>query len=190
MSKQIKIGVYIPSDTQLLDLACVDVFYMMSKEYISILPMVPKHMAAIAPSVSISYITVGAADKKDPIVQLTSFVNIVASHDISHPDVQPGKMDIILVPGPDPNAKFSEEVTDFLKKHAECPTTDILSVCTGIYLCGEAGILKGRTACGPRGLQDDLAKRYSGVKLVGTKYRWIQDGNFWSSGEWIYPSAL
>jgi transcriptional regulator GlxA family with amidase domain len=186
-SKVVKIGVFVPNEVQLLDLACIDVFSMMSKEYLSLLDLIPSHVAALAPSVAIYYITVpGKA-----VVPLTAGVKIVPTHDITHADVQPGMLDIILVPGPDPRASRDREVTDFLRRHAETPTTDVLSVCTGIYVCAEAGILAGKTACGPRGLQDDIKKRYPGVKsLVGDKYRWIQDGNLWSSGELFTPILL
>ncbi|KJZ77859.1 hypothetical protein HIM_02496 [Hirsutella minnesotensis 3608] len=45
-----------------------------------------------------------------------------------------------------------------------------------------AGIANGRLASGPRGFQDTLRKRFPEMKLAGDKYRWVRDGNFWSSG--------
>jgi hypothetical protein len=55
---------------------------------------------------------------------------------------------------------------------------------TGIFLCGEAGLLKGRQVCGPRAVQDIIKTKY-GKDIVqrGHELRWVQDGNFWSSGE-------
>lgn len=52
------IGVFIPSASaaQLLDTACVDVFAISSYQYLSQLPMVPKHLSSLAPEVDISYI--------------------------------------------------------------------------------------------------------------------------------------
>ncbi|KAI0810526.1 hypothetical protein GGR55DRAFT_112123 [Xylaria sp. FL0064] len=172
----VKIGVYIRNGSQLLDLACIDVFHMMSKEYLSILPMLPKHIPDLAPSVEILYIT--APELKSETVPLTASLNVRATHDIRDAEVQPGKLDIMLVPGPDPSDSWEKPILDFLKAHSECQTTDVLSVCTGIYLCGAAGLLDGRTACGPRGLQDDIKKKHPTAKLVGEKYRWVQDGNF------------
>ncbi|KAI3335069.1 ThiJ/PfpI family protein [Ustulina deusta] len=181
MSKSpVKIGVFVPSGSQLLDLACIDVFHMMSKEYLSVLPMIPKHIVDIAPSVDIFYIT--SPESKPATVLLTANLNIRATHDITDAEVQPGKLDIVLVPGPDPAASWEKPILDFLHAHSQCPATDVLSVCTGIFLCGAAGLLEGRTACGPRGLQDAIRTRHPTAKLVGEKYRWIQDGNFWSSG--------
>ncbi|KAI0967522.1 ThiJ/PfpI family protein [Xylaria arbuscula] len=181
MSKSpVKIGVYVPGGVQLLDLACIDVFHMMSKEYLSVIPMLPKHIPALAPSVEIVYIT--SPEFKPATVPLSANLNVRATHDITDAEVQPGKLDIVLVPGPDPSATWEKPILDFLKAHSKNLITDVLSVCTAIYICGAAGLLDGRTACGPRGLQDDVRKKYPTAKLVGEKYRWIQDGNFWSSG--------
>ncbi|KAK5627173.1 hypothetical protein RRF57_002888 [Xylaria bambusicola] len=182
-SSPVKIGVFVPGECQLLDLACVDVFCMMSKEYLSVLPMLPKHITDIAPSVEIFYITSPEAKTKAETILLTANLNIRATHDITDAEVQPGKLDVVLVPGPDPSASWEKPIIDFLQAHSRCETTDVLSVCTGIFLCGAAGLLDGRTACGPRGLQDVIQKKHPTVKLVGEKYRWIQDGNFWSSGK-------
>lgn len=97
------------------------------------------------------------------------------------------------MPGPDPITKYDnlKDATDWLAAHAARPETDILSVCTGVYLCGAAGLLKkGTKACGPRGLQGDLAKRFEGVQWLGEELRWVKDGNFWSSGGFFFSSLL
>jgi putative intracellular protease/amidase len=201
-TKVIKIGVFVPGDAQLLDLACVDVFHMMSREYLSLLPMLPAHIPALAPSVEIYYITSDPKNnnntaateddktetegKKDIMIPLTSNLTIKSTHVITSPEVAPGKLNILLVPGPDPSSTFDEATLKFLRSHAEAANhgTDILSVCTGIFLCGAAGLLdNGRTACGPRGIQDIIKKKHPGVKLVGEKLRWVKDGNLWTSGE-------
>lgn len=187
-SSPVKIGVFIPTDAQLLDTACIDVLAMMSKEYLSLLADIPKHIVDIAPNVTIYYITTKG---NGSIIPLTAGMRIQATHDLSHPDVQPGKLDILLVPGPDPSGSWDEQTLQFLRDHCECVRTDILSVCTGIFVCGAAGIIDGRTVCGPRGLQDQLKKKHPSAKFVGEKYRWFQDGNFWSSGGFSYlPSFL
>jgi transcriptional regulator GlxA family with amidase domain len=119
---------------------------------------------------------------------MTSAARLASTHHLSDAAVQPGQLDIVLVPGPDPTTDWAKhpEATDWLAAHAAQPKTDILSVCTGIYLCGAAGLLKGRKACGPRGLQGDLAKRFEGVQWVGEELRWVRDGNVWSSGEFFF----
>jgi transcriptional regulator GlxA family with amidase domain len=119
---------------------------------------------------------------------MTSAARLASTHHLSDAAVQPGQLDVVLVPGPDPTTDWAKhpEATDWLAAHAAQPKTDILSVCTGIYLCGAAGLLKGRKACGPRGLQADLAKRFEGVQWVGEELRWVRDGNVWSSGKFFF----
>ena len=170
-------GVFVPGNTQLLDLAAVDILGMASKEYFQSITFIPQRIHDLAPNVSISYIAPGKT------IPMTSDGVLRATHDLSHPDVQPGKLDVLLVPGPDPEASFDKEALRFLRLHAEAPETDVLSVCTGVLICAAAGITKGKKVCGPRGMQGELRKKYPGTKFVGEEYRWIQDGNLWSSGE-------
>ena len=52
--KTIRIGVFIPADCQLLDMACIDIFGTMSHEYFSMLgDMAPAPIVNLAPSVQI-----------------------------------------------------------------------------------------------------------------------------------------
>lgn len=178
-SKQVKVGAFVPSNTQLLDLAAVDILGMASKEYLKLIPFLPQKLRDIAPSVSIFYIAPGKT------IPMTSDATMQATHDLSHPDVEPGKLDVVLIPGPEPDASWDKETFEFLRGHAGTPETDILAICTGTMLVAASGIADGRMLCGPRGLQDDLKKMYTGPKFVGETYRWIQDGNLWSSGELV-----
>ncbi|KAF4996464.1 hypothetical protein FDECE_12437 [Fusarium decemcellulare] len=177
-SKQLRIGVFIPSGAQFLDVATVDVLASMSKEYLGYLPMLPAHIGDMAPSTKITYIT---SPTLFPDVPLTADLSIRATHTFEDQDVAPGQLDIVVVPGPAPTAEFEEGATKWLRDQFNTEGVDVLSVCTGILLCGAAGILKGKTASGPRGLQDVVLKRHPEVKLVGEKYRWVQDGNLWSN---------
>lgn len=174
--KQVKVGVFVPNDTMILDTAAVDLLGMGSKEYTSEIPFLPAHISSIAPSLSFAYIAPGK------LIPMTPSAKLQATHDLSHPDVQPGKLDILLVPGVAPDAEFVEEALAFLRGHAEAGT-DVLSICTGILICAAAGITDGKRACGPRGMQDVLRKRFPGANFVGEEYRWVQDGNIWTSGE-------
>ncbi|KAM5356036.1 hypothetical protein ACJ41O_002682 [Fusarium nematophilum] len=178
-SKQLHIGVFIPSGAQFLDVATVDVLASMSKEYLGQLPMLPAHIGTLAPSTKISYIT---SPKLFPDVPLTAELTVRATHTWEDEAVAPGELDIVVVPGPDPTASFEEGATKWLRDQFNVKGVDVLSVCTGVFLCGAAGILEGKTVSGPRGLQDELVRRHPGVKLVGDKCRWVQDGNLWSSG--------
>ncbi|KAL1884305.1 hypothetical protein VTK73DRAFT_3289 [Phialemonium thermophilum] len=176
----VRIGVFLPSGAQVLDTACVDIFGMMSIDYLGPIEGIPEPIKALAPRVTIAYI--GSGDEDQKLIPMTAGMAVRATHHLSDPAVGPGELDVVLVPGPDPSLRWNPEVLDWLRAHAERPGTDILSVCTGILLCGEAGLLRGRRACGPRAMQKEIAKRFQGVRLVGEELRWVQDGNFWSSG--------
>ncbi|KAI1374127.1 class I glutamine amidotransferase-like protein [Hypoxylon crocopeplum] len=142
--------------------------------------VVPKAVIDLAPSVQIYY--VGSVQAGEPI-KLTANETILATHHYGDAEVAPGKLDIVLVPGPDPYSPFDQGAVRWLAAQGNTEGVDILSVCTGIFLCGEAGLLKGRSACGPRGIQEFIkTKGYGEKELVGHKYRWTQDGNLWSSG--------
>lgn len=181
-------------------------------------PLLPASVAAAAPPVRIYYITehgpsgplaVGDAaaaamrangtmdaDKSMGHVQMTSSIQLRATHAITDAAVQPGALDILLVPGPDPRDTWNDAVLAFLRAHADATgadgktkRTDILSVCTGILLCGAAGLLDGRTCTGPRGLQGQLKRLFPKAMFVGDKLRWVRDGNFWSCGKLVFLSA-
>lgn len=179
MSKHIKIGVFIPNDAQFLDVACVDSLGVMSKEYLGLIPDLPDHVVSIAPNVSIFYIT---SPENGTDIPLTSGATLKATHSYTDEDVAPGKLDIVVVPGPDPSGEYAEAGLAWLRKQAATPGVDIICICTGIFVCASAGIVDGKKASGPRGLQTMIKKKFPSVDLVGDRYRWVQDGNFWSSG--------
>lgn len=196
--KNLHIGVFLPSPTptQLLDTACIDVLAVMSQQYLKELPMIPSHLVSLAPDMTISYIG-SSSQGAGTLAPLTAGMTIRLTHHHSDPEVAPGKLDMVLVPGPDPGATYDPDALDWLRRQAgmngrgeghktttkrTAKTTDILSICTGIYVCGAAGLLGGRRACGPRGLQRELAAMYPTCDLVGHELRWVRDGNLWSSG--------
>lgn len=185
MSSHIKIGVFIPNGAQFLDVACVDSFGVMSKKYLGVLPFIPSHVSSLAPDVSIYYVS---SPKQGPEIPLTSGAVLKATHMYTDEEVAPGKLDMVVVPGPDPTEKFAEEGLKWLRGHAETEGVDVLSICTGLFICASAGIADGKRASGPRGLQDWLKESFPKLNLVGDKYRWVQDGNFWSSGM-LQPTA-
>ncbi|KAI0022274.1 class I glutamine amidotransferase-like protein [Xylariomycetidae sp. FL0641] len=175
------VGVFIPADCQLLDAASVDIFGTLSHEYLAPLMGAGILPSASAPSVTVYWIG-GAADKQP--IPMTSKCRVLPTHHFSDPEVAPGKLDIVLVPGADPTlGPAPADAVDWLKRQGETPGVDVLSVCSGLLLCGQAGLVRGRRACGPRDLQDFIRSKGFGEKeLVGDRLRWVQDGNLWSSG--------
>lgn len=177
----VNIGVFMPNGAQLLDMAAVDLFGVLDKTYLTELrPLLPNdavwHMARPA---NFHYITTAAMGAH---IKTTSGVYVKTTDVYSDAAVAPGKLDIVVVPGPDPTSHFEPGALAWLRAQSENPGTDIISICTGAYVVGYAGIADGREMSGPRAAQDKLAEQFPKVKFVGDKYRWWRDGNLWSSG--------
>lgn len=135
--KTVRLGVFIPTECQLLDAACVDILASMSHEYLSLLTdIVPKALIDSAPSVSIHYI--GTVKPGEPI-PMTANQKVVATNYFSDDEVAPGKMDIIIVPGPDPSTTFDKPSLEWLRQQAECPTS--------MYAPSFHGFRAGPSAC-------------------------------------------
>lgn len=145
--------------------------------------LIPDPIIDLAPFVEIHYIGSVRAGEH---IKVTSNESILATDHYGDAAVAPGKLDIVLVPGPDPLSHTEAAALEWLAAQAATAGVDILSICTGIFICGEAGLVKGKTVCGPRALQDMIRERGFGEKeLVGHKYRWVQDGNLWSGGRFF-----
>ena len=181
--KHLRIGAYIPAGVQLLDLSPIDLFGMLDPVYLAACQL-PAPLVGLGTPSTIHYISVPSAGTH---VELTAKVSIRVTKTISDPEVQPGMLDIILVPGPDPSMVFGEEALGFLRAHnswkgPEGQKTDILSVCTGVVLLGQSGLIQGKNASGPRAIIPKLQKSFPDTKWVDDK-RWVKAGNIWSSGE-------
>lgn len=180
--KHLRIGVFIPGQAQLLDLSPIDLFGMLDPAYLSICKLPPPLVSLGVPS-TIHYISV---PEMGAHVELTASAFLRVSKTINDPEVEPGMLDILLVPGPPPFQPFGKDVLAFLQGHADFKDgerkTDVLSVCTGACLLAQAGVLKGKKACGMRGIVGELKEKYPDT-LWDEGRRWVQDDNIWSSGE-------
>lgn len=180
--RNLRIGVFVPEGAQLLDLSPIDLFGMLDPKYLAVCGL-PAPLVALGVPTTIEYI---ALPKTGSHMELTASAFLRVSKTTKDSDVQPGQLDIILIPGPDPQATFDEEALDFLRAHAawrgkDGSVVDFLSVCTGAFLLGASGVLDGKNASGPRALVSTLRKRFPEVKWFDDK-RWVKDGNIWSSG--------
>lgn len=177
------IGVLIVPPIQLLDIAPIDLFAMATKEYFEACKL-PKPLldAAIPTSdLTITYISHTGPNTTSPT---TARLGLAINVGLDDPNVAPGKLDILMIPGPPPGMKPEEEVLDFVRKHVD-KGVDLLTICSGAFVAGYAGVLDGKRATGTRGVQDMLTKSFPKVKWVDKRY--IQDGKIWTSG---MPSAL
>lgn len=185
--KHLRIGAYIPSTIQLLDLSPIDLFAMLDPVYLTACQL-PAPLIALGIPSTIHYISVPSSGD---YIETTAKASIHITKTTQDPEVQPGMLDIILVPGPDPSEVFEEEVLSFLRAHNEWKgpegqRTDILSVCTGAFLLGQSDLLKKKSASGPRAIIPKLQKSFPDTKWVDDK-RWVKDGNIWSSGKEYVP---
>ena len=186
----LRIGVFIPSGAQLLDMSPIDLFGMLDPEYLEACKL-PSSLVSLGTPSEIEYISTRETGEHVP---MTAKAFIRVSKTIDDPGVQAGSFHIILVPGPDPATIFDEKVRAFLKSHADWrgedgKTTDIVSVCSGCILLGQAGVLKGKRACGPRALLPSLEKQFPDTKWVDNK-RWTKDGNIWTSGKALFSKSI
>lgn len=197
----VRIGVLLaPPPVQLLDLACIDIFHMLSKEYIGELELLPQAIKDLAiDKVEIFYI----ADKEDQnvtklahtkhedqqshpnpnatandydprLVPLTANMTIQVTADLTNPSVQPGNLTILLIPGPDPSSTTPQPYKTFIQSHASCGITDIITICTGIIPACSSGICDNKVVTAPRGLLPMLNKKFKNVKSFEDK-RWSRD---------------
>jgi transcriptional regulator GlxA family with amidase domain len=183
---ELRIGVFIPSGAQLLDMSPIDVFAMLHPKYLTACQL-PAPLVALGIPSTIHYISVPSSGA---YIELTAGALLKITKTINDPEVQAGNLDILLVPGPDPSTVFDKEVLDFVRAHAgwrgeNGTATDVLSVCTGCILLAQSGILAGRIANGPRGIISKLRTDFPDTKWVDDK-RWVKDGNVWSSGKIHY----
>ncbi|KAK0119028.1 hypothetical protein ONS96_012097 [Cadophora gregata f. sp. sojae] len=179
---KLRIGVFVPVGAQLLDLSPIDLFAMLSPKYLTACTL-PAPLVNLGTRSVIHYI---ALPQTGAHVELTANAFLKVSKTIKDAEVQPGLLDIILIPGPDPSSVFEEDILDFVRAHAgwkgiDGEYVDMLCICTGIYMLGQSGILRGKSASGPRALVPALKKKFPDVKWVDEK-RWVTDGNIWTSG--------
>ncbi|EFQ98453.1 hypothetical protein MGYG_01481 [Nannizzia gypsea CBS 118893] len=161
-SKPLRIGVLLTYSVQLLDLAAVDLFGMMSKDYITEIDVLPPNIASLG-------------------LPCTANIGIRLTASIHDASVSADNLDILVIPGPDPKFVPDESVCAFVKAHHDAGN-DILAICTGSYIAGYAGILDGKSVTGPRGLISDLEVKFPKVKKWDSTRRVSKDGNVWTSG--------
>ena len=176
-SSPIRIGVLLLAPVQLLDVVPIDLFGMLRKDYLEACRL-PRPLINGALPIEITYISEAGAGT---IAESTASAGLRVSAGMEDAASAPERLDILLVPGPDPAMIPSESAQIFLRSHMEDRTT-ILSVCTGIFSLAHAGIVKGKQATGPRALLSELQKKFPETQWKDR--RWVHDGNVWTSGKY------
>ena len=180
-----RVGVLLVDTVQLLDLSPIDIFGMLSQSFLSTISFFPAPLKAGAVPIEILYINQAGPDAlQDCTANASLRIDAAISDKICAPtpEKEGGEktLDVLLIPGPDPwGYKPTDAMNAFIKGHFESGT-DVLTVCTGVYVAGHAGILKGRRVTGPRALVPELSKKFPDA--AWDDKRWVSDGNLWSGG--------
>jgi transcriptional regulator GlxA family with amidase domain len=180
--KALRIGVLIPEEVQLLDLACVDLLSMLSKDYLTKAKLPEALYNMGIPDLKIYYIAETARTQQDT----TAGASIRITHSLDDDAVQPGCLDIILIPGPFLPPNTTDRVKNFAKmhqahEHKDGQKTVFLIVCTGIFVAGNCGILDDKMVTGPRFMLFDLKAAFPRAQWNWSS-RWVRDGNVWTCG--------
>lgn len=178
---RLRVGVLVLPPVQLLDLSPIDLFSMMTPEYLAACQL-PAPLIALGIPVQIEYI---ASSGSKSLAELTANLKIAITASLTDPAVAPGKLDILLIPGPDPGRSTAEEEKVFIRGHTE-KAKAVMTVCTGVFPAADSGILDGKSVTAPRALIPMLKERYKDVKWV--EKRWATDGNIWTSGKLVLRS--
>ncbi|KAF2012405.1 DJ-1/PfpI family protein [Aaosphaeria arxii CBS 175.79] len=175
----LSIGVLILPPVQLMDLSPIELFSMMSKDYIRAnnLPQTLIDAAIPAKDIKIHYISsIGPNSTAGTIPNLQ--ISITAA--IDDPKVAPGKLDILFIPGTDPNQRPEEAVLEYVRSQEQSGAT-ILAFCTGVFVLAYSGVLDNKDATGPRSMLDHM--RTSFPKVRWQEKRYMNNDKIWTSGQ-------
>ena len=108
----------------------------------------PAPLIAGGKSMKFSYVSETGAHST---CELTASAQLRASSGLDDLEFAPEKVDVLLIPGPDPSIVLTEEVVEFVRVHYEREGMVIMTLCTGVYVAGFLEILVGKGATAPRG---------------------------------------
>lgn len=187
---KLRVAALLVHPFQFLDLAPIDLFHMLSKQYLRECRLPQPLINSGIDDVEICYVAEDTGKNGDDgedtvkLADMTASARIQITHGLDDPSIQPGCIDILFIPGPDPSIIPSERICNFVRRHAEIQDTTIMSVCTGVYVLGYSGVLDNKVVTGPRALIGmELKKKFPRAKWRDNN-RWEVDssGRLWTSG--------
>ncbi|KAJ4118873.1 hypothetical protein NW768_010611 [Fusarium equiseti] len=173
--RQIHIGVILmDSETEILDVAPIDLIHGLSKNFWKkdMGEFVPAEWEAQTFDMEFHWVSKNGPTSPS---KLTSGINIVPTN--SFETCPP--LDIVLIGASTMNQPPDKAELAFIRKAwEECSA--FLTICGGVMVPLQAGILKGRKATGPVIMLDTLRKQAPETNWVSK--RWVRDGKLWTSG--------
>lgn len=179
-SSPFHIGVLLLPPVQLLDVSPVDLLGMLDPAYLASTPLPGPLLGGAVPS-TISYIGPQGAGS---LASCTASATLRIDAGFDDASVAPGKLDLLMIPGPEPKAETDERAKRFIRAHVEEGRVTLMTICTGCLPAARTGVFKGKKVTGPRGLLPGLKKEFPDTEWADK--RWTRDGSVWSSGESVF----
>ncbi|KAH7371746.1 class I glutamine amidotransferase-like protein [Pyrenochaeta sp. MPI-SDFR-AT-0127] len=167
--RPIEAGVILMGETEILDVAPIDLLHGLSKKFVDALPLSPE-LKSKALDINFHWITETGAPAK-----LTA--NMTLSATDSFETCPP--LDIVLMGAYFPGYNPNETELAFIRK-AYDESTAFLTICGGFLPAQLAGVLAGKTATAPRFMVSELQKQDPRTSWVEKRY--VCDGKVWTSG--------
>ncbi|KFY75550.1 hypothetical protein V499_04486 [Pseudogymnoascus sp. VKM F-103] len=182
-NRPIHVGVILMGGiTEVLDVAPIDMIYSLGKDFISTFPdaLVPPSLKARAIDFKIHWVS---ETGETTYSQLTSGLRIVPTDTF---ETCP-PLDIVLIGAHNFGYTPNDSELRFVRKSWETSSA-FLTICAGVEVPLQAGLLEGKTVTGPRFLLNEL--RRNGPKSNWVEKRWVRDGKLWTSGALLNGADL
>ncbi|KAK5991947.1 hypothetical protein PT974_05341 [Cladobotryum mycophilum] len=181
--RPVEVGVILMNgETEILDVAPVDMIHCFGKQFIETLPdeWVPKGVKAQAIDFRFHWV----AQRGDAVAsRLTSGITLVPTD--SFESCPP--LDIVLIGAHNVGYTPNEVELEFVRKSWD-NCSAFLTICGGIEVALQAGILEGKTAAAPRFFLDTLRTKAPATNWL--EKRWTRDGKLWTSGAFLNGTDL
>lgn len=171
--RKIHLGVILlNSETEILDVAPIDMMHGLSKKFLDTFPpgMLPAATAAQALDLEFHWVS----ETNDPI-RLTSGIKMLPTDTFETCPT----LDIVLMGAHSFGYNPTPAELGFIRK-SHAASTAFLTICGGFMAPLQAGIFDGKTATAPRELLSGLRVSNPGTEWL--EKRWVRDGNLWTSG--------
>ncbi|OQN96624.1 hypothetical protein B0A48_17054 [Cryoendolithus antarcticus] len=173
LDRPLRVGVLLTNSvTEILDVAPLDIFSGMSKEFTKTIPdfLLPSSIKEQAIDVDFHWVTEHGQEAK-----LTAGTIIKPTHTIDNCP----PLDVLLMGAHEMHYKLSEGEIKFIQK-CNVESHALLFICGGCLAALQAGILKGKTATAPRPMVEMMRQMNPEVDWVTKRY--AHDGKIWTSG--------